>query len=152
MAVSAVEVGMPSPSPKHPIVAEIMVVDDDADVREAVGEFLSQAGYETTSARDGAEALGQLLLGKCNPALIILDLDMPIMDGREFLCRIAREESLKRLPVIVLSAAAPCEGLHEEISVVSKPITGDRLLAEIRASLAPPGARQSSAKGTVLSR
>jgi CheY-like chemotaxis protein len=75
---------------------------------------------------------------------------MPIMDGREFLDRIAGEERLKSLPVIVLSATAPSDLLPEKISVIPKPVTGDRLLAQIRASLTMSSSYRVSCQSDLL--
>jgi CheY-like chemotaxis protein len=82
----------------------VLVVDDDRDIRDSLVELLEDHGYRALGASNGREALDLLRSGSDRPCLILLDLMMPIMDGREF-----REEQLKNpawtaIPVIVISA------------------------------------------------
>lgn len=81
----------------------VLVVDDDPDILEALSEILEAEGYDVTRARNGQEALERLEQTK--PALILLDLMMPVMDGWEFARRMReRYEAARRPPIIVLSA------------------------------------------------
>ena len=82
----------------------ILVVDDDADVREAVEEILRAEGYETRGAANGKEALEALESGDERPDLILLDLMMPIMDGWDFLFWLDEREDLRSTPVAIISA------------------------------------------------
>ena len=88
-----------------------MVVDDDADVRDALADMLEHKGYGVVTAADGAEAL-EYLHGAPAPKLIFLDITMPVMDGWAFLAERNREPSLRSIPVIVVSChrdtAAAC--------------------------------------------
>ena len=80
---------------------KVLVIDDDKDVRELLSRLLKDAGYRPIDARDGKEGLERT---KDEPALIILDLEMPRMDGFEFLDNYIKdvpEES--RAPVLVFS-------------------------------------------------
>ena len=82
----------------------ILVVEDDRDLRESVVEALEEKGYSTASATDGQKALEYLDGTKRKPALILLDLMMPHMNGWQF-----REAQLARpdiagIPVVVLTA------------------------------------------------
>jgi CheY-like chemotaxis protein len=83
----------------------VLVIDDDAEFREAVTALLVDEGFEVRTASDGGEALVQLE-NKENPPpdLVLLDLLMPTVDGREFLARRRKRPDLARLPVIVMSA------------------------------------------------
>jgi len=83
-------------------VPSVLVVDDDADIREFLSAFLSFQGYEVTTAANGAEALRQLHLAK--PCVILLDLMMPVMDGVEFRRRQRALEEGADIPVLCLSA------------------------------------------------
>ena len=81
----------------------ILVVDDDASVREALRELLSGEGYAVVTADDGQDALDRL--GTMEPpCLILLDLRMPRVDGWEFLAR--RDSAGKKTPVVLLSGMA----------------------------------------------
>jgi CheY-like chemotaxis protein len=82
-----------------PAGGDVLVVDDDAQTRELVSRVLRHAGYSTTEARDGEEALLRTRL--LSPGLIILDLLMPGVDGFEVL-RTLRNEGV-RTPVVVLT-------------------------------------------------
>ena len=80
---------------------KVLVIDDDKDVRELLSRLLKDAGYRPIDARDGKEGLERT---KDEPALIILDLEMPRMDGFEFLDNYIKNVSEeKRAPVLVFS-------------------------------------------------
>jgi len=80
----------------------VLVVDDDADSREAVSRFLSKSGYTVRSAPNGRAALMSLL--SIEPDVVILDLRMPEMDGIQLLEVMRSYLRLSTLPTIVLSA------------------------------------------------
>ena len=80
--------------------ARILLVDDEDSIHLLYGEELRDEGYEVVSAKSGAEALG--LLPDVEPDLVILDINMPGMDGLEVLRRIKEQRS--GLPVILSSA------------------------------------------------
>jgi two-component system, chemotaxis family, chemotaxis protein CheY len=82
----------------------ILLVEDDPDIRDTIADVLEEEGYVVLSAKHGAEGLTALREAKQLPAIIILDLMMPVMDGIAF-----REEQRKNpewtnIPVIVVSA------------------------------------------------
>ena len=80
---------------------KVLVIDDDKDVRELLSRLLKDAGYRPIDARDGKEGLERT---KDEPALIILDLEMPRMDGFEFLDNYIKSVSEeKRAPILVFS-------------------------------------------------
>ncbi|HEX5658510.1 MAG TPA: response regulator, partial [Polyangiales bacterium] len=81
----------------------ILIVDDDADIREALVDVLTDHGYPTHAVPHGAAALAALQAG-LRPCLILLDLMMPVMDGITFRQRQLAEPDLKELPVLVISA------------------------------------------------
>jgi CheY-like chemotaxis protein len=82
---------------------DILVVDDDADIREALKLALELEGYETVAARHGGEAWELLSSGRV-PALVLLDLAMPVLDGPGLLARIRGTSALGSLPVVILTA------------------------------------------------
>jgi len=106
-------------------VSRILVVDDDADAREALIDILSISGYSATPAGNGREAMDYLKTAAA-PELIILDLQMPVMDGREFRAALKRDPRLAAVPVVVVTALAG-EKVDADETLI-KPIDVDRLL------------------------
>ncbi len=86
------------------MIAPILIVEDDADIRSGVAEVLREEGYEVATAAHGAEALEWLRTGN-SASLILLDLMMPVMDGWEFRCEQLQDPRAARIPVVVLSGA-----------------------------------------------
>ncbi|HEY8212001.1 MAG TPA: response regulator [Myxococcaceae bacterium] len=80
---------------------QILVVDDDPDILEALSEILEAEGYAVDRARHGQEALARI--EQRRPDLILLDLMMPVMDGWEF-SQALRQRGDSDIPVVVLSA------------------------------------------------
>ena len=109
-----------------------MLVDDDADIRAAFADVLSAEGYAIASAEHGRDALDQLSSSPL-PDLILLDLMMPVMNGKDFLAAIATEPTLAEIPLVVCTAFA---GLGKELNraVLRKPIDLDELLETVRAT------------------
>src|SRR6266542_1249766 len=81
---------------------KVLVVDDDADVREAVTQLLTAAGHEVRTATDGADALGSVT-GGFVPDVVVLDLLMPVMDGASFL-EALQQQTAVRPRLVVLTA------------------------------------------------
>lgn len=81
---------------------QILIVDDDDDIRDVVGMLLEVEGFQVAKARDGLDALGQLQAGPL-PSLILLDMMMPRMDGEAFVAAIRSDPKLTGIPVIVMS-------------------------------------------------
>ncbi len=113
----------------------ILIVEDDADLREALSEILRDEGYDVAGAAHGGEALDRLRGDFRRPALILLDLTMPVMNGWQFRAEQRRDPDLSDIPVVVLSGG---DRLTEQMGplgiqeYVRKPIELDRLLAAIR--------------------
>ena len=120
--------------------ATILVVDDDANVRELLKLHLSAAGYEVHVAAD-AIAAGYLVL-RSPPNLLICDVNMPHMDGFEFISALKADTSIPRIPVIFLTTFEEGDQRGKELGVVgylTKPIRSDRLLSLV-AKHVPGGA------------
>jgi CheY-like chemotaxis protein len=79
----------------------ILVVDDDADFRTGLRTALEMKGYQVDEAANGEEALLKLL--EKPPLLVLLDLQMPVMNGREMLQRMRSTPELKEVPVVIIS-------------------------------------------------
>jgi CheY-like chemotaxis protein len=83
----------------------VVVVEDDADIRDLVVEILSGLGFDVVGYGDGAEALAALRRSAERPGVILLDLEMPRMTGWEFRREQVRDPRLAAIPVVVTSAA-----------------------------------------------
>lgn len=119
----------------------VLVVDDHKDLRGILVEILEDERYEVVSASNGQEALDALRRG-LRPALILLDLRMPVMDGWEFL-RLRRDEpDLARIPVLALSAGTPRKAPDRSdgvVAVLPKPISADELCQAVARAIANHG-------------
>lgn len=108
----------------------VMVIDDDADIRTAIQDLLDGQGFATVGAADGQAALNLLGDSRNRPALILLDLMMPILDGWTF-CKIRQGiATLMEIPVITISAASTTE-TREPLRVdgsLQKPFDADTLI------------------------
>ncbi len=118
--------------------AKIMVVDDDADLRQALSLRLRANNFDTVNVCDGYSAIA--LAQRERPHLIILDLGLPAGDGFAVLKNLQQQSALADIPVIVLTARDPenNEKRTLELGAVAffqKPADNDELLAVIRASL-----------------
>lgn len=112
----------------------ILVAEDDPDVRELLVTRLSIAGYAVTTARDGAEALS--LMRDVSPAAVILDLNMPRMDGFEVLSAMQLDPRAAKLPVMVLTARNSPGDVKRVLELgardyLSKPFSDQQMLARV---------------------
>jgi CheY-like chemotaxis protein len=107
-----------------------MVIDDDADIRTAIQDLLDGEGFATVGAADGQAALDLLADSPDRPAVILLDLMMPILDGWTF-CKIRQGiVTLMDIPVITISAASTT-GTRAPLRVegsIEKPFDADALI------------------------
>jgi CheY-like chemotaxis protein len=104
---------------------QILVADDDADVRRLLARHLREAGYDVVEAADGAEAVA--LARQAPPGLVLMDLRMPTMDGLAALKALRAEPTTRHLPVIILTASP---GMLEESRPVVEALGGVRLMAK----------------------
>ncbi len=107
----------------------ILVVDDERDLRDTIAEVLSDEGYDVEEAGDGAEALTKAR--QVHPALVLLDLMMPGMNGWEFRTRQRGDPDLAAIPVIVVSALGKVPGV-DAAAYLQKPFELDDLLNAVR--------------------
>lgn len=112
-------------------MTRVLVVEDDASIREIIGLALGSAGHEPMLAPDGAEALERL--GREDADLILLDVRMPGMDGAEF-ARRYRAATSRPAPIVVLTAARDATLSRGDLAAsryLEKPFDLDELLAVI---------------------
>lgn len=107
--------------------ATVLVVDDDADVTDTMREILEDEGHRVMVANNGRQALE--LARSVRPDLVLLDLEMPEMDGRHFLALVRATPELASVQVVVLSGSADARSLGAE--AVTKPLRLDTLLGLI---------------------
>lgn len=131
--------GAPRPSTEA-MAAKILVVDDDDSLRELLRMHLAAAGYEVGTAPDAIVAGYQVL--KNPPDLILCDINMPHMDGFEFVAALKADKTLPEIPVIFLTSVEDGDSRGKELGAVgylTKPVRADRLL-ELVAKHVPGGA------------
>lgn len=123
----------------------ILLVDDDPDLLRALRLRLRANNYEVTTASDGYAAIAAAQ--KERPALIILDLGLPVGDGFVVLNRLQNSDALSGVPVIVLSARDPQNNEEKALKAgaaafFQKPADNDELLNVIRVSIGPASSTQ----------
>ena len=117
-------------APTDSCPATILVVENDEDIREAIGEILLQEGYDVALAEDGQHALEKL--GEVQrPCLLLVDLVMPKMDGWDLMAALSKNDRLATIPVVVMSAT-PHPKRTVNATVVKKPIDLGILLQIVR--------------------
>ena len=122
------------------MAATILIVDDDLSIRELLRLHLSAAGYAVHVAEDAIGA-GYMVL-RSPPDLIICDINMPHMDGFEFIAALKADPTLPKIPVIFLTSYDQGDDRGKELGAVGylmKPVRADRLL-QLVAKHVPGGA------------
>ncbi|OQY59376.1 MAG: hypothetical protein B6245_07030 [Desulfobacteraceae bacterium 4572_88] len=114
---------------------KIMVIDDDPIIVKYLVSLFSDNGYETCTAKDGAEAFE--ISQKERPDLITLDLEMPEEWGTRFYRKLSKNAELRDIPVIVISGMASRHlSIKKAVAYLSKPFDSDKLIALVRKILA----------------
>ena len=122
----------------------ILIADDRASSRELLRTVLQRAGYEVLEAEDGEQALAQARVG--NPDLVLLDLQMPGLDGFGVLAELRGDPRFRDLPIVALTASA-MRGDREKIleagftEYLAKPASPETLRETVARLLRPGGAR-----------
>lgn len=117
----------------------VLIVDDDAAIREALILALEDEGYQVQSANNGRDALDRLRRSPRKPDLILLDLMMPVMSGWDFRREQERDPELAAIPVVVLSAdrslytrdSPGTESIVNARAYLAKPVDIDTLVAVV---------------------
>jgi CheY-like chemotaxis protein len=108
--------------------ASVLIVDDDVDVRETLKEVLELEGFRTVSVTNGREALAALD-GLPRPAVMLLDLRMPVMDGWQTIDALRAQRRVDEVPIVICTSAP--RDAPEGFPVLSKPLELERLVVEI---------------------
>ncbi|MDZ7842332.1 MAG: Hpt domain-containing protein [Gammaproteobacteria bacterium] len=122
----------------------VLVVDDSLTVRKVTGRNLGRHGMEVSMARDGVDALDQL--AKMKPDVMLVDIEMPRMDGYELMTRLREDVNYRDIPVIVITSRAGAKHREKAMELgasayLTKPYQERDLLKEVNALL--PGASQT---------
>ena len=137
----AIEVHLRAPQPAPAAVESkpgaplVMVVDDSLTVRKITGRMLTREGYEVATAKDGVDALQQLQ--DLKPDCILLDVEMPRMDGFEFARNVRADEGTRAIPIIMITSRTADKHRNRAIELgvneyMGKPYQEEQLLALIK--------------------
>lgn len=109
----------------------VLVVDDDPDILDAICDILEGEGYRVARARHGGEALERVAAEE--PAIILLDLMMPVMDGLAFAQALRQLPHRQRIPIVVISADGNPQRAASigAVGYLAKPFDIDALLAQV---------------------
>jgi CheY-like chemotaxis protein len=116
------------------VACDVLLVEDDADVRETLGIALADEGYRAAVVSDGLSAL-EWLRTHPKPRLILLDWMMPRCGGESFLCQRALDPNFADVPIVVVTADArvrEAAAVRSVAAVLLKPVDLDTLLATVR--------------------
>jgi DNA-binding response OmpR family regulator len=117
------------------LTSRVLVVEDDPEIRESLLEALADHGFDPLGASNGRDALTKLVDMDPPPVVIVLDLMMPIMDGRGFREQQLRTPALAAIPVIVISAYRDVAYNVRDLKAASylkKPLKVKQLIEQIR--------------------
>ena len=123
----------PRAEPEHD--KYVLVVDDSPSVRRVVSNMLKQHGWEVQMARDGVEALD--LISRQTPAAVLLDIEMPRMDGYELIATVRAQEQYRTLPMVVLTSRAAAKHQQRAVQLgasayVVKPYQDEELINTLK--------------------
>jgi chemosensory pili system protein ChpA (sensor histidine kinase/response regulator) len=124
-----------APAPARSAARLVMVVDDSLTVRKITSRMLAREGYEFLAAKDGVDALQQLQ--DVTPDCILLDVEMPRMDGFEFARNVRADEATRSIPIIMITSRTADKHRNHAIEIgvneyMGKPYQEDQLLALIK--------------------
>lgn len=109
----------------------ILIIEDEPEIRETLKQLLEFEGYQVDTASNGKEGVDALVDSVSKPHLILLDLMMPIMNGWEFLEVHSSNDAISKIPVVIVSAAGERAKTAKAAAYVPKPIDIDALLNAI---------------------
>jgi CheY-like chemotaxis protein len=112
----------------------VLVIDDDADLRESLGAVLTAAGHDFATAVDGVEGLHRLRSAGPPPCVVLLDLMMPRMSGFEMRAAMKADPALAAIPVVVLTGAGALANRRAselDAEILMKPIELPDLLSVV---------------------
>jgi CheY-like chemotaxis protein len=117
----------------------VLLVEDDPDIRDILEDLLEAQGYDVVPASHGKQALDFLTTaGATRPDIVILDMMMPLVDGRQVLETMRADPVLATIPVVVISAVTR-EKPAGAAAFLRKPISVEKLFEAVRSCISPTG-------------
>lgn len=116
----------------HSLPKKIIVVEDDADIRNLYQEILVGEGYHVELACDGKEALAILADDQRAPCLILTDFMMPGMNGGELVHILRQQDCLMSIPVVMISARPVKEAEVHGVEFIKKPVDVDTIVDRVK--------------------
>ena len=113
------------------MMPRVLIVDDDARVRETLQDIIEDRGYTVACASDGRAALEMLQASSTSPCVIVLDLVMPVMTGGELLTIMRSDERLGQIPVVTVSALTDPGEHAGHVRHLKKPVHPRILLSTV---------------------
>jgi len=113
--------------------AKVLVIDDDESIRELVRLHLLNAGYAVRVAEDAVAAGREVVAGR--PALVLIDVNMPYMNGYDFVAALRADPATRDIPVVFITMDEDVAQRSRELGAVAylrKPVRADRLLDVVR--------------------
>lgn len=108
----------------------LLLVEDEHDIREQLRELFEEEGFEVVEARNGVEALDCLRQG-LEPAIVLMDLMMPRMNGWELLQNMRHDAQIPDIPIVVTSAVSDAQLIPRDVAFIRKPYTMEGLLNSV---------------------
>lgn len=110
----------------------VLVIEDEDEARNVLMEILELEGFTVRGFPNGAEALNYLNSAE-QPCLIVLDILMPVMDGRQFRAALLRDAEMAKIPLVVVTALDSSSAMGMgAVKVLKKPVDVDALLNVVR--------------------
>lgn len=122
-----------SPAKLQLVTDDVLIAEDDADVREVIAGALAEVGLHAVEAANGAEALAWLR--HHSPRFLVLDLAMPILDGAGVMHELERQQRLDQIPVVVTAGRAEADAdlpASRVVAYLQKPLDYEELLGVLR--------------------
>jgi CheY-like chemotaxis protein len=122
----------------------VLVADDDRDSRDLLVAIAESHGYDAIAVTNGAEAL-EAIRSKAPPALVLLDVGMPILNGWAFLDEKERDPAIRSIPVIVVSGQGDVaeRAAQAHVGYLPKPVSMTRLLKMMADASSRPASKQA---------
>ncbi|HAH08446.1 MAG TPA: hypothetical protein DCM05_18295 [Elusimicrobia bacterium] len=116
---------------------KVLVIDDEPEMLSLIRFTLEQGGYEVETCDNGRHAWNAILQHK--PAMLVLDVMLPGIDGYSLQIKISQDEQTKNIPIVVLTALEPSKTLFKKfpqvVGFMTKPFNTDELLAKVQQTI-----------------